>query len=80
MHILAVHRRYDAITAYVQFFLGPHSLPPPYQIRVGRDPARIERRPEWRAHYFVVTNPGGPGPIGLMDDAQPREPDPAPWV
>lgn len=41
MHILAVRRTFMAITANAQFFAGPRSLPPGYEISLGRNPARL---------------------------------------
>ncbi len=72
MHILAVERSYDGIVAHAQFFAGPDMLPPPYQIMIGRDPARVVRPVERHAHQFVILNPSAPaGPIGVMNDTQP---------
>jgi hypothetical protein len=72
MHILAVVRSYERITAYAQFFAGPRSLPPGYEIDIGRDPARIRRPTERRAHQFVILDPGAPARIvGRMEDANP---------
>lgn len=71
MHILAVERAYDAILAHAQFFAGPGILPPPYVIRIGRDPARIMRRREIRAHWFVILDPAGG--TGEMVDAEPPQ-------
>lgn len=69
MHILGVRRDYQRITAYVQCFAGPRCLPPPFEVEVGRDPARVMVRPEWRAHMFVYTDPMAGR--GVMADAQP---------
>jgi hypothetical protein len=72
MHILAVERTYDAIVAHAQFFAGPRSLPPPYQVWIGRDPSRIVSRREWRAHQFVILDPtASSGVVGVMEDLQP---------
>jgi hypothetical protein len=71
MHILAVERAYDAILAHAQFFAGPDSLPPPYLIRTGRDPARIMRVKEAHAHQFVILDP--PAGTGEMVDAAPAQ-------
>lgn len=72
MHILAVVRWYERIVAYAQFFAGPHSLPPPYEVLIGRDPSRIMRPVERRAHQFVILDPAAPaGIVGRMEDAQP---------
>lgn len=74
MHILAVERAYDAMVGYAQFFAGPQFLPPPYEIRIARDPARIMRRVERRAHEFVILDPApASGPVGVMEDAQPAQ-------
>jgi hypothetical protein len=69
MHILAVERTYDVILAHAQFFAGPGIVPPPYLIRIGRDPARIMRRKESRAHQFVILDPAAG--TGEMVDADP---------
>jgi hypothetical protein len=69
MHILAVERTYDVILAYAQFFAGPNILPPPYVIRIGRDPTRIMYRKESRAHQFVILDPAAK--TGEMVDAEP---------
>jgi hypothetical protein len=69
MHILAVERTYDLILAHAQFFAGPGIVPPPYVIRIGRDPARIIRRRESRAHQFVILDPAAR--TGDMVDAAP---------
>lgn len=71
MHILAVHRTYMAITANAQFFASPRSLPPGYQISVGRNPARLHARDERKAHLFVITKPDADGPLGVVEDANP---------
>lgn len=72
MHILTVDRTYNSIVAYAQFFAGPHSLPVPYKVWVGRNPLRIDRGRELRAHQFVILNPSKTsGAVGVMEDAQP---------
>lgn len=72
MHILAVVRSYEGIVAYAQFFTGPRSLPPPYEVLIGRDPSRIVKPVERRAHQFVILDPAAPaGLVGRMEDAQP---------
>ncbi len=71
MHILAVERTYDVILAHAQFFAGPGIVPPPYVIRIGRDPARIMRPRETRAHQFVILDPAGS--TGEMVDAEPLQ-------
>jgi hypothetical protein len=71
MHILAVERTHDVILAHAQFFAGPNSLPPPYVIRIGRDPARIVSRRVVRAHQFVILDPATG--TGEMVDAEPAE-------
>ena len=72
MHILAVVRTYERITAYAQFFAGPRSLPPGYEIDLGRDPARIRRPTERRAHQFVILDPNASiGIVGRMEDGNP---------
>ena len=71
MHILAVRRTYMAITAYAQFFAGPRSLPPSYEIRVGRNPARLHATAETKAHLFVITHPHASDFVGVVEDAQP---------
>ena len=72
MHMLAVNRTPNEIVAHAQFFAGPFLLPPSYEVSIGRNPSRIISRAEWRAHQFVILDPGAsPGPIGKMVDAQP---------
>ncbi len=71
MHILAVERTYDVILAHAQFFAGPGIVPPPYLVRIGRDPAKIIRRRESRAHQFVILDPAGG--TGEMVDAEPLQ-------
>jgi hypothetical protein len=72
MHILAVTRYYGGIIVNAQFFAGRRSLPPPYEIAIGRDPRRIFSRPDRRAHMFVILDPRAPaGVVGRMEDAEP---------
>jgi len=71
MHILSVHRTYMAITVNAQFFAGPQALPPGYEITLGRNPARLDVRPETKAHLFVITEPDAAGPVGVVEDANP---------
>src|SRR5439155_4868656 len=71
MHLLAVERTYDSILAHAQFFAGPGIVPPPYLIRLGRDPARIMSRRRTRAHQFVILDPVAG--TGEMLDAEPAE-------
>src|SRR6266508_19244 len=44
MHILAVRRTFMAITANAQFFAGPRSLPPGYEISLDRKSTRLNSR------------------------------------
>ncbi len=71
MHILAVERTYDVILAHAQFFAGPGIVPPPYIIRIGRDPARIMQRKQSRAHQFVILDPTTG--TGEMVDGEPAQ-------
>jgi hypothetical protein len=71
MHILGVERTYDVILAHAQFFAGPGILPPPYVIRIGRNPAKIVSRRVVRAHQFVILDPAAG--TGEMVDAEPAE-------
>lgn len=72
MHILAVEKSPDRIIARAQFFVGPRSMPPSYEIKIGKDPRNIIGQPEIRSHQFVITDSQNPsGPIGVMEDAQP---------
>ncbi len=71
MHILAVERTYDLILAHAQFFAGPGIVPPPYVIRIGRNPGRIVSRREVRAHQFVILDPAGE--TGEMVNAEPAQ-------
>ena len=71
MHILGVQRNYDYILAHAQFFAGPGMLPPPYVIRIGRNPARIAAPGEIRTHQFAITDPAEPG--GEMVDGEPAQ-------
>jgi len=70
---LASVRSYDkGIIDYAQFFAGPGSLPPPFEVLIGREPSRIVRPVERRAHPFVILNPGAnTGMVGRMEEAQP---------
>ena len=72
MHILAAERSGGCIKAYAQFFAGPHSLPLPYEVKIGRDPSRIHTPPRRSAHEYVVLEAGvTTSPRGVMQDAQP---------
>jgi hypothetical protein len=71
MHILAVERTYDLILAHAQFFAGPGIVPPPYAIRIGRNPARIDPPREARAHQFVILDQAGG--TGEMVNAEPAQ-------
>ncbi len=71
MHILAVERTYNGILGHAQFFAGPQTLPPPYLIRIGRDPARVVRPVERHAHQFVILDPASA--TGVMVDAEPLQ-------
>ncbi len=80
-HILGVERAYNAIVAYAQFFAGPHCLPPPYEVQIGINPARVIQRIEPHAHQFVITNPTAAGGlVGEMVDLQPVNHLWLPWV
>ena len=72
MHILAVERGGGVITCYVQLFVGPRSLPPPYTVSIGRDPSAILTKPRWNSHQYVIltANPMQV-PQGVMEDANP---------
>jgi len=71
-HVLAVERGGGHITAHAQFFAGPRSLPPPYQISIGPDPSSIIKRPRRSAHLYVILSAGPDQvPTGIMDDANP---------
>jgi hypothetical protein len=72
MHILAAERSGGRIKAYAQFFAGPNSLPFPYEVNLGRDPARIHTPMRRYAHEYVVLEAGANNcPRGVMQDAQP---------
>ncbi len=72
MHILSAERTADRIISLCQFFAGPHCLPPSYEVSIGRDPARIARPRESRAHHFVYLGEESPeGYDGVMADFQP---------
>jgi hypothetical protein len=67
-HILCVERSYLGIVAFAQFFVGPRSLPPVYEIRLGLNPARIIVPVERKAHIFLYpSDEAGIGPNGIMD-------------
>ncbi len=69
-HILGVDRTYRRIVAYAQFFIGPRSLPSPYEIEIGANPARMFSPPDRRAHLFVMDPAAAAdGFIGVMEDA-----------
>jgi hypothetical protein len=71
MHILAVERTYGGTLAHAQFFAGPGILPPPYLIRIGREPSRIVRPKEVRAYQFVILDPAmASGKMEDVDAAQ----------
>jgi len=72
MHILAVQKGAGRITGYAQFFAGPRSLPPPYQINIGCDPGRILTRPQSISHQHVILNTGTTEtPREVIADANP---------
>lgn len=72
MHILAAERGKGHIKTFAQFFAGPHSLPLPYEVIIGRDPARIHMPPRRYAHEYIVLEAGADTcPRGVMQDAQP---------
>jgi hypothetical protein len=44
----------------------------PYEVLVGKNPARIASRTERRAHQFVILEPAAPtGIVGRMEDGNP---------
>jgi hypothetical protein len=72
-HLLDVVRSYEAIVATVHLFVPPPggmaTIPPRFKVLVGRDPSRIIRPLERRAHQFAMSQLGAPnGPIGEMVD------------
>ena len=72
MHILAVERGGGFIRAFAQFFAGPRSLSLPYEVKIGRDPARIHTSRRRHAHEYVILQSGPTSlPTGVMQDAQP---------
>lgn len=73
MHILAAERgKGGHIKTFAQFFADPHSLPLPYEVIIGRDPARIHMPPRRCAHEYIVLQAGADTyPRGVMQDAQP---------
>jgi hypothetical protein len=70
-HFLAAERAYDVILAHAQFFAGPGILPPPYIVRIGRNPSKIISRTESRAHQYVILDPAAG--TGEMVDADPPQ-------
>jgi hypothetical protein len=69
MHVLGAERSYGRVVAYAQFFAGSRFMPLPYEIRIGRNPARVALPPERRVRLFVQTNdPDAKGLDGLMED------------
>jgi len=73
MHILATERSRGWTKVYAQFFAGPHSLPLPYEIKIGRDPARIHAARQRHAHEFIILEAGvNNAPRGIMQDASPN--------
>jgi hypothetical protein len=71
-HILLAERRYEAVTAYAQFFVGPQSMPVTYEIRLGRNPSRIVAPPEQAAHIFLYPDSTAPvGALGIVSNLAP---------
>lgn len=71
-HILLAERSYEALSVYAQFFVGPHSMPVTYEIKLGRNPSRIAAAPEVRAHIFLYAHSTAPiGTPGLISDLAP---------
>ncbi len=72
MHVLASERARGRITVYSQFFVGPRSLPLPYEIKIGRDPARIHTNRQRYAHEYVILEASADNaPRGVMQNASP---------
>ena len=74
LDILSVRRTYMAITVNAQFFAGPRALPPGYEINLGRNPARLDVRPETKTDAMVswidllpslIDLAGGKAPAGI---------------
>ncbi len=71
-HLLFVERTYQHIVGYAQFFVGPESLPFPFQVHIGRNPARLIRPTERHAHAFAINAiEGGGRPHGPVHDLHP---------
>ena len=49
----------------------PAILAPGYEVYLGRNPARLDVRPETKAHLFVLTEPDAEGPVGVVEGANP---------
>jgi hypothetical protein len=72
-HFLGVERSYEALIATAHLFVPPlgqmPAIPPKYKIIIGRDPSRIIRPVQVRAHQFAMTELGvASGAIGEMVD------------
>lgn len=69
-HLLHATRENGMIYAFVQLFVGPHSMPMPHKVCIGRDPRQLTLPPEKIGHQFAVTNPGAPNnKVGEMVNA-----------
>jgi hypothetical protein len=53
-HILGASRTSTLIVAHAQFFVGPRSLPLPFEIFIGANPAVLYMPPERRGHLFIM--------------------------
>ncbi len=81
MHILTVERTTNQIISRCQFFAGPHSLPPGYEVFIGHNPARIARPTEKCAHGFVyLDEETTEGYDGIMENLQPAQRVHPVWV
>jgi len=72
-HFIFVKRSYEEIVARVHLFVPPPgevlAIPPPFCVRVGRNPSRIVRHVEQCAYQFAMSQLDVPnGPAGEMVD------------
>ena len=70
-HVVAVDRDYESMGGFAMFFVGPNSLPHPFRVQLGRNPARIHIGSERHAHAFVIDNAGSGDPKGHVEDLNP---------
>lgn len=60
-HIIAAGEVDGRAMGYVQLFVGPRSVPPPYHVRLGRRESRILLPPSVTCHEYAYDAPQKPG-------------------